>query len=495
MICKIEKLLVVKIFCLFAFIFFNTNVLSQRAELRKVLFEEVGKKLDILKANNAELLSPTNYNRAFEKYTKAVEEFEKGKDASDIRKRVNQIEEDLQKAETALELSKTIVIDALKARDDALSARASEFALDAFEKAERIFKEAGMALEKGNASKARKKSAEAEAAYRNSELIAIKISVMAPAKDAIDAADRMDCAKYSAKTFKKAQTLLTLAEEILNSDRYAVSDATKKAEEASYEARHAMQLSKETLLLKEKKRTFEEEIIYYEEHLNLISKALGFDSQFDSELQKPIKAIIDAINSLKEEKAALVQDLQERDNEITSLRESIKKVQDELVSFQEKEAGLQSELAKQKRELEEKKRKEAKIKKVRNIFTPAEAAVVLEGNRLVIRLFGLSFPVGKAVIEPAYFNLLAKVQRAIREYPNAKITIEGHTDSVGDERYNLRLSTQRAQSVRSYLIANMGIMGNRLDAIGYGESRPIASNETAPGRAKNRRTDIVLFVE
>lgn len=480
--------------CLFFFLL-ATDLWAQRAELRKVLFEEVNKKLENLKTRNAELLSPTNYRKALEKFSKAVEEFGKGKDAADIRKRVNQINEDLQKAEASLDLSQPIVPSVLKARDDALSARASEFALEAFEKAEKVLRDVGLALEKGNANKARKKADEAEMAYRDSELIAIKINVMSPAGDAIEAADKMDCAKFAPKTFAKAKSLLTLAEEILNSDRYAVSEATEKAEKAAYEARHAMQLAIEAHLLKDKKRTSEEEILYYEEHIGLISEALGFEVKFNAELQKPIKSIVGAIKSLKEEKAALVQDLQERDNDIASLRESIKKVQDELASYQEKEAGLQAELAKQKQELEEKQRKEAKIKKVREMFAPEEATVVLAGNRLIIRLYGLSFPVGRAVIEPEYFGLLTKVQRAIREYPNARITIEGHTDSAGDERYNQRLSTQRAQSVRSYLIANMGILGDRLEAVGYGESRPIASNETTQGRAQNRRTDLVLFIE
>ena len=72
------------------------------------------------------------------------------------------------------------------------------------------------------------------------------------------------------------------------------------------------------------------------------------------------------------------------------------------------------------------------------------------------------------------------------------VTIEGHTDSYGGDQLNMQLSTDRAAAVKQYLLANMGIEPYRIQAVGYGEDRPIANNETAEGRAKNRRIDIVI---
>jgi outer membrane protein OmpA-like peptidoglycan-associated protein len=128
------------------------------------------------------------------------------------------------------------------------------------------------------------------------------------------------------------------------------------------------------------------------------------------------------------------------------------------------------------------------------MFDPSEASLLRKGDDLILRLIGLTFPSGRATIQPDYFSLLAKVQRAIRKLPTGAITIEGHTDSIGDDRYNESLSYERAMAVKSYIVANMGLDESRITALGYGETRPIASNETKEGRAQNRRIDIVLSI-
>ncbi|MCD4664849.1 MAG: OmpA family protein, partial [Bacteroidales bacterium] len=133
-----------------------------------------------------------------------------------------------------------------------------------------------------------------------------------------------------------------------------------------------------------------------------------------------------------------------------------------------------------------------KFRKIESIFKKNEAMVLREGDQIKIRLIGLNFRSGKAVINPEYFNMLTKLQRAIRLFPDYHLTIEGHTDNKGDDRTNQSLSLRRARAVRSYLIANMGIAEDQISAIGYGESKPIASNTNAQGRAQNRRIDVVL---
>lgn len=99
---------------------------------------------------------------------------------------------------------------------------------------------------------------------------------------------------------------------------------------------------------------------------------------------------------------------------------------------------------------------------------------------------------GKAIIESQNFGLLAKVQKAIKLVPNSKITIEGHTDSFGSDDKNMELSQERANSVKQYLLANMNLSPQGVTAIGYGETKPIANNQTKEGRAKNRRIDLII---
>ena len=104
------------------------------------------------------------------------------------------------------------------------------------------------------------------------------------------------------------------------------------------------------------------------------------------------------------------------------------------------------------------------------------------------------FDSGKSTIKPVSAEKLAEIIKILNEYPTAKFTVEGHTDSVGSDKLNQRLSDSRANSVKNYLVEN-GVDQFRLSAIGYGESRPIATNNTRDGRAKNRRVEINLVKE
>ena len=101
------------------------------------------------------------------------------------------------------------------------------------------------------------------------------------------------------------------------------------------------------------------------------------------------------------------------------------------------------------------------------------------------------FDTGKSTIKAQSAAVLGDIIAILKEYPTAKFTVEGHTDSVGSDTLNQRLSDSRANSVKEYLVTN-GIDAFRLSALGYGETRPIDSNKTRAGRANNRRVEINL---
>ncbi|WP_127136371.1 OmpA family protein [Flagellimonas oceanensis] len=101
------------------------------------------------------------------------------------------------------------------------------------------------------------------------------------------------------------------------------------------------------------------------------------------------------------------------------------------------------------------------------------------------------FDTGKSSIKAESTSVMVDIIQILNEYPTAKFTVEGHTDSVGSESLNQKLSEERANSVRDFLI-DKGIDSDRLSAIGYGEAKPIATNNTRAGRAQNRRVEINL---
>lgn len=104
----------------------------------------------------------------------------------------------------------------------------------------------------------------------------------------------------------------------------------------------------------------------------------------------------------------------------------------------------------------------------------------------------VNFATNKAEIKPGHYEDLDQVARILKENPEATIVIEGHTDNMGSEEYNLSLSKERAESVKDYITQNHDIDPQRLGTKGYGESRPVADNDTAAGRRKNRRVVIEI---
>ncbi len=119
---------------------------------------------------------------------------------------------------------------------------------------------------------------------------------------------------------------------------------------------------------------------------------------------------------------------------------------------------------------------------------PKKVLVEKKGNKIEIKK-QINFETNKAKIKGALsFEILNQVAGVLKSNPEIKVVIEGHTDSVGPADHNLRLSDARANAVREALIER-GIDAARMEAIGYGESKPIASNKTRKGRAANRRVE------
>ena len=99
------------------------------------------------------------------------------------------------------------------------------------------------------------------------------------------------------------------------------------------------------------------------------------------------------------------------------------------------------------------------------------------------------FDVGSFALSPGAYGRLGTVAESLVRYPDTEIVIKGHTDSSGSENANLRLSEDRADSVRRYLVAE-GVSPYRISAIGFGEAMPVATNSTGVGRQQNRRVEI-----
>lgn len=119
-------------------------------------------------------------------------------------------------------------------------------------------------------------------------------------------------------------------------------------------------------------------------------------------------------------------------------------------------------------------------------------AITRDGDAILLSMPGnITFESDAARIKPAFAERLDRVAGVLVEFPETMVDIVGHTDAAGSEAHNLQLSEDRALSVRDYLLAK-GVSARRIVARGLGESMPVASNETAAGRALNRRVELAL---
>lgn len=142
-------------------------------------------------------------------------------------------------------------------------------------------------------------------------------------------------------------------------------------------------------------------------------------------------------------------------------------------------AGIGAYMDRQERELRE-----------RTAGTGVE--VVRRGDELVLDMpSGITFDFDSSTVRPEFRETLNEVSDTLRRYEQTYVDVYGHTDSVGSDAYNQTLSERRAGAVASYLTSR-GVQSARLATRGFGESEPIASNETEEGRAENRRVEIKL---
>lgn len=454
-------------------------------DLRSTLFSQADELIAQGKEARADVLAPKSWGLGMDRYQSAENKLKAGKNLDDIRKDLNQASGYFKSAIQATELARVTFASVLKAHDDAAKVDAAHNAAQLWNQAQDKFAEAGRKLEDGDVNDARKKGSEAESLFRDAELSAIKTSFFDETRKLLAQADQDRVDRYAPLTLARSRSLLADAEKALNDNRYDTDQPRSLAKEAKYEALHAMYVAKLVKETDDKTITREQLILDGEKPLTAIAGALNLEVGFADGFTKPTDVIVRAIEARDASQDSLTNEIHDRDERIASLTAQVDQLQTKLGGASDAEKALQAQVAAQ----EEAQRRFARVEQT---FTRDEARILRESGNVIIRLVGMSFASGQAVIRPENFALLTKVKDAIALYPDAQIAVEGHTDAYGTEEANLKLSQQRADAVAQYLLANSTISPDRVQAVGYGESRPIATNETQEGRQQNRRIDIVI---
>lgn len=454
-------------------------------------FKAIHAEVDQARNDKVDVLAPKTFERAMASLQDAEKGFDKGRKQEQINDKIKECDQELKAAQQFATTSRKELFSVISARDDALKAEAPKYAPDAWHDANDRFQDAVEKIERKDIEGAHRKGAEAEVLLRDTELVAIKGKLLGEARALIAQADKAKTADYAPQTLDAAKGYLAQADQEITRNRYDSTVPKRLIAQAVYEAKHAIYLRNQiqSLLQKDsiKQHGLEQMMLDLEAPIRKLAVELNVEPSFDQGYLPPMQELYEKAAQLQRDLVSRQQDVHDRDDQIALLNTELKQLQTRLGGESQVRLELQKQLSVQERLRDN-------IAQIENMFTADEGRVYRQSNDLILSLPAISFRVGKSTIEPDDFPVLAKVGDAIKLFPDANLIVEGHTDSQGNDSAMLLLSQDRADAVRQYLITNLGVSADKVSSVGYGKARPIASNESEAGRARNRRIDIVMKI-
>jgi len=478
--------------------------------------------MDAARMAGANTFAPKTWEKAVKAFVKAKKAVAEGKKQNTLDKYVAEAAEYTASSVRASEVGKLSLQEYLEPRQKALDAGAPALVPELYAEAEEVFLKATRKVEDGNVKKALKEATKARPLYDTAEMEAIRVTILGMADALIAKAVADEAEKYAPSTLDKARSARSKSNTILTSDRYNREETVVLAQRAEYEARHASNIGLSVRSLERNDQAWEKLMLGYEIQMNRVGGTFEMSHlEFDEGPRAASNDLIDRIEELKKQNTQLnaqlagmtssmsqslsqiggpapakdphqlAKQLEHRINELKMEQNSLTV---QLQSGQEDMAAMAARQKQTDRELTQRRARDEKFRSAKSLLNPSEGDVLFNAaNDVVLRLHGLSFNPGSSSILDEHVSLLAKVQKVVEMYPDAHFTIEGHTDSVGDPGANATLSEKRAYAVMQHLRESMLIPRDRITSIGYGADRPVASNKTGEGRAKNRRIDIIIM--
>ncbi len=514
-------------------------------------YESLIQLMDTSKASEVHVFAPKAWDRANDMLVTAKAVLDQGGRQNDADRMVAEAREYVENSIKAAEVCKLSLKEHLEARRKAQAAKAPTLVPELWKAAEDKFLEATAKVEGGDVKGGIKKAAEAAPLFDVAEDGAIRVAVLGTADKLIATALADEAQQYAPSTLDAARTARKAAADLLTKDRYNRTTAVQAATRAEYEARHASNIAMSVRSLNRNDQAWEKLMLLYEIQMSRIGKGMGWEQlPFDNgpiaaadsvlagvsrmqgeharlqgessqargeiartqgereaataalqgELQKQRDDVARALQAVlarlsvanaQGDPSALVAQLDQRATELLAERATL----DERVKAADARiAELSASQQQASAALEARQAKDDRLAKARTMLNPSEGELLVNSTGdVVLRLSGLSFDAGKAVLKDAHMPLLGKVQEICKLFPNANYVVEGHTDMTGDGTANQQLSDKRAFAVMQYLRQALALPADRIRSIGYGAEKPIAPNNTAAGKAKNRRIDILVM--
>jgi outer membrane protein OmpA-like peptidoglycan-associated protein len=436
-------------------------------------------------AVEAATLAPDSYAAALKALERARRAAGSGRTGAALQADIDRADELFRAAVTAAQVAQDRFAEVLREREAARSADAWRLVPERWLKAGQDLSAAGRRLEDGEPERATELAQVAAAGYREAQLQALRSRYLSPTRAMLIDAGRMKADRYAPLTLAEANAKLAAAEAALAGNRAQPERAAAEIEAARLAAVHALNVATLVNRVEAGEQSLEELVLGLEDSVRRMAEAAGQPTTSIAGNPEATGALIAALGELRARAENAERELGERDRQLRGMEDELRELdarlggatteRDRLLMRQAAEQGLRDQISTIERQL-----------------SPDEARIIQSPGKLVLSLNGLSFPPGSAQLKRDATPLLRKAAQAIALFPRAGIVIEGHTDSAGDAESNQRLSEARAQAVRSWLMTELGLPPGRLQALGHGESRPVASNDSNAGRKQNRRIDIVI---
>jgi len=494
--------------CAFPVLFLSISVLALSNPVQAEPLDEAKAAVAEAKALRATEFSPDHFSKASIKLAEAEQLLLSHTDMDKAKHLLNEATTD---ARQASELSQqfTNTFSNLVESRDRLKLAGDDYIRDDLDKRSRKeFSRVVTAAESGNLSKGKREEKVALLTFRSALTVAAREQFVRPISKTIGKARKLKARNYAPNALKSAIKIQQETEHLIKSNPDAQSEAYSLSRQGKDSASHAIRISTLGSQFNRNPEKVESWIDASDARMAVLAEAVGL--QLDRSLGPDIQLaqLKQAVEDIKAEHTAQINDAEKQ---IHALGEKLAGNEEKLAKSEEKLAGYEgkltkyegklseyegelSDMAEVRRKLQLKREAEAKIKRLTKLFDPEVVEILLTPDAdVILRMKKLNFLSGSAVIPPEAYVLLDNAIKSIEIFPKRTARVEGHTDFMGTNEYNQELSNRRASAVRNYLLLQISDSEARFSAIGHGEEKPIANNETAEGRTKNRRIDIILL--
>jgi OOP family OmpA-OmpF porin len=403
-----------------------------------------------------DLLSPQHFTAAQTALTSAHQKSEKGSTSDEVLSELGKANAQLQIVEDNGQKGSESLATVLTARSYAKAAKSDSVLPEEFKSADKQVRSLGEDIEDNSFHADSTKLSKLEARYSELELLAIKQNNLGQAKSLIENGEKNGAKDKAPKTYTSAQVLFASAARSIEANRRN-PEAYRPSVEQSVQS--AQKLNQVLTTIGDSKTTEVAAVQIYDQQQQLTANQASLH-----------KATLDAqeanISAQAANDAAVTKEAADR--------QQIKNLQGENQQYADKAALNQ------------------KIESIKSEFTPEEAIVVRDGNKIIVRLKSMKFSTAQFELTSTSLDTLQKVKEMIAAVTVTKVVVEGHTDSVGGEEKNMALSQKRAEAVKKYFLSEKSVPEDKLEAKGFGYEKPLTTNKTKEGRAMNRRVDVVI---